>query len=90
MDIEQSKDHYEAMIEGYRNKVLNLLGLIQQQCVVSSSFCTREDDSLVAHLDVRVDVISQSAVKLQEAAGELRMYKALLLQLKEISAVGAV
>lgn len=82
MDIEQKKAHYEAMIESCNSKVLSLIGVIKQQCDAS-----REDDS---HLAFQVGTISQMATKLQAAVGELRMYRALLLQLKEISAVETV
>ena len=82
MDIEQKKAHYEVRIESCNSKILSLIGVIKKQC---DGFLG--DDS---YLDFQVDTISQMAAKLPEALGELKMYRALLLQLKEISAVDAV
>jgi hypothetical protein len=82
IDIEQKKAHYEVRIESCNSKILSLMGVIKKQCDAFEG-----DDS---YLDFRVDTISQMAAKLPGALGELKMYKALLLQLKEISAVNAV
>ena len=83
MNIEQNEAHYKAMIKQNSQKVVSLVEVIKMQCDAIScpqSLLNRPYDNEIA----------QFAVQLQAAAGELRMYRELLLQLRQISAVETV
>lgn len=79
MDIENDKAHYEAMIKQHAQKVLGLVEVIKMQC-----------EATPAPHRINDNAIAQFAVQLQAATAELRMYRELLLQLKQISAVETV
>lgn len=81
MDIENDAAHYEAMIKQNSQKVMHLVEVIKMQCDATGPVATHR---------INDNAIAQFAVQLQAAAGELRMYRELLLQLRQISAVETV
>lgn len=78
--IEHDKAHYESMIQMTEKKVLGLVEVIKTQCEAAQGFLLAPHEVVEWLGEINDAAIAGFAVKLQAAAGELRMYRDLFRQ----------